>query len=300
MPGKGGYPDTVSITIKPGHMPGLRRKVARKAARARKVKAKRNAKRRSIRTIRRQARLTVLRMVETQDADNRASLFTVGAMGGNNWDLTFQCYCLTPNTNANNGIAINQGASEGARKGNRIRTVRSSIRFAAVPVGYDATTNPTPKPFFLCWAVISAKRGHDFNDIADVIAVKNDLYDTGSGTMGSARTIMDFIRPINTEKYTVHKCGRHKLFWSEYTGTGNASMNGGMGANNDFKYSVMKKLNFTKYVPKVITYVDNSAQPTSKPVWIVFYTVYADGSAHGTLHTPCQISLFQDFKFKDL
>lgn len=272
----------------------------RKGAKVSKLRKQRVARKVVKSTMSRVARMEVLRMKETQDADMRTSIFQVGCLGGNQWLLGFQIYAVTPNTSANNGISIAQGDGEGARTGNLIRLTRSSIRFTAVPTVYDPTTNPNPKPFYLCWMVISAKRGIPFNQASNVNAIYTDLYDNGSSTLPATRNTFDFLRPINKDKYVVHKAGRRKIFWEYYNGTGNATLNGGLGANNDFAAAAMVKLDLTKYCPKQIQYVDNSANPASKPVWIVFYTVWADGSEMNVNHAPCQVNLVQDIQFKDM
>lgn len=246
------------------------------------------------------ARLEVLRMKPSQDADGRTSIFQVGAIGGNQWSLGFQIYAVTPNTSANNGVPIVQGDGEGNRSGNDIRLVKTTMRFTAVPTDYNATTNPTPKPFYLCWMIVSARTGVPFNQASNVNAISADLFDNGNSTLPADRTVFDMMRPINDDKYVVHKAGRRKVFWQYYNGTGNETLNGGLGANNDFAAAVMVKLDLTKYCPKRIRYVDNSANPTSKAVWIVFYTVWADGSAMDVNHAPCQVNLIQDVRFKDL
>lgn len=253
-------------------------------------------------TVARVARMEVLRMKETQDSNNNVYITPVGAIGGTRWATTGTGVILsvTPNSAGNNGIQITQGTGEGNRQGNTIRTVSARIRFTAVPSDYNATTNPTPKPFYLCWMVISAKRGAPFNQQTDVQAISADLYDNGSSAVAASRNTFDFMRPINNDKYTVHKAGRRKIFWDNYNGTGNETLNGGLGANNDFSAAAMVKLDLTKYCPKRIRYVDNATNPTSKPVWICFYTVWADGSAMDVAHEPCTLNILQDFRFKDM
>lgn len=248
------------------------------------------------------ARLTMLRMAETQDADNRNSDVLVGTMNSTQWNLGAQIYSLTPNLNASNGVQINQGSSEGARKGNQIRTVRSTIAFSGVAQGYNATTNPSPRPFYLKWWIVSAKPGVPFQDVSDVIPIRLDFFESGSGTAGTAGTTLDMMRPINNEKYTVHKQGTHKLFFSSYTGSGGTGTGDrGQQANNDFNMGVMKKINVTKYMPKIIRYVDNETviNPTSKAVWWVCATYYADGTNMPAVEAPIRLRVLQDFKFKD-
>lgn len=115
-------------------------------------------KRAPMRTMRRVAETVVNRMSETQDADNRNTEQLIGTMNSTQWNIGAQCFSLTPNIGTNNGIVIGQGSgSEGQRKGNQIRTVKSSISFSGVAQPYQATTNPTPKPFFFKWWIISAR-----------------------------------------------------------------------------------------------------------------------------------------------
>lgn len=270
-------------------------------------KTRQSAKRRPLRkvtpkTVARFARREITRMVETQDADNRSSDVLVGTISSTQWNSGAQCFCLTPNSGANQGVQISQGITEGARKGNQIRTVRASISISGVAQGYNATTNPTPKPFFLKWWIVSARQGVPFQDLVDVIAIQTDFFDSGSGTTSTNATTLDLLRPINNEKYVVHKQGTHKMFFSSYTGSGGTGTGDlGQQANNDFKMSILKKINATKYMPKLIRYVDNVVQaPTSKPVWWVCSCYYADGTVMPSLHAPIRLRVLQDFKFKDM
>lgn len=263
--------------------------------------ARRRARRTSRKAVARTARLTVMRMAETQDADNRNTDVLVGTMNSTQWNIGAQCYSLTPNLNANNGVQINQGSSEGARKGNQIRTVKSTISFAGVAQGYNATTNPSPRPFYLKWWIFSGRMGVDLTDIADAQAIRLDFFESGSGTLGTTGTTLDMMRPINNEKYVVHKQGTHKMFFASYTGSGGTGTGDrGQQANNDFKMGIMKKLNVTKYMPKIIRFPDNeAAPPTSKPVWMAFATYYADGVNMPAVEAPVRLRILQDFKFKD-
>lgn len=239
-------------------------------------------------------------MTETQDADDVARDVTIGSLQSTQWATNNQIWSVTPNSGANGGIAINQGATEGARQGNKIRTARCLIKLAGYMEAYNATSNPTPKPQIVKWFVISGKRGVDLNDIADVQAIKNDLYDTGSGSAAANGNLFDILDPINNDKYTIHRSGQFKVYWSTYDGTGNATMNAGLSSNNDFKLYFQKTLNLTKYCPKIIQYNDNSAVPVSKPVWFCMYTVPADGTTPTAATQPIRVKLIQQFRFKEM
>lgn len=255
----------------------------------------------SMRAMNMAARRQINRMVETQDANDRTTDVLIGSMTSTAWTAGDQIWCLTPNTTSNKGIVIAPGTGEADRKGNKVRTAACRIRITGIMEAYNATSNPTPRPQIVRWFVITAKKGVDFDDVGNVIDIRNDLYEDGNNTQIAGGNIFDTMLAINTDKYNIHAAGQFKIYWAEYTGTGGSGATNGNNTNNDFKYFFQKNFNFTKYCPKVIQYMDNSSgKPTSKAVWFCMYTVPADGGTPGPAVTPIRVKIIQEFKFKDL
>lgn len=248
------------------------------------------------RTAARQAKLWALRLKETQEAQGRQSDILVGAQGGNNWNLGIQIYPLNPSSAANNGIEIAQGVGEQNRQGNQIRLVKSSLKFSAYPENFTATNN-TVKPLYLVLCIFRIKPGRASDDIANAIASSTDFYDNGNSVQGAQRDMFDLLQDINDDKYDVLRTYKWKLGRSDaLTGAGAS----GSFSNNDFKLSIMRKMNLTKYCARNIKYIDVDPKPTCRHTWAAFYCVYADGLVMAQDQQPVRIRLFQDIQFKDI
>lgn len=252
------------------------------------------------RGMQRAARIAIYRASETKERRYANTSVAIGVMGNSSWNAAGAAgiFPLTPNTTSNKGIDILQGTGEGNRVGNSIRVSKAVFRFYLSARGYDASSNPIPRPSVVKYWIVSVKQGIDFNDLADVQNLSLDFFETTNGTTGTFADLRDTMMPINNDKYVVHKTGEIKVGYADFTGTGNQT-NSQFFANNDFKLYSKRSIDVTKYIPKQIRYVDNNSQPTTKPVWIIFSAYPADGSTAGN-ELPVNMNQVYDFKYKDL
>lgn len=223
---------------------------------------------------------------------------TVNMGCANATTFTTQIRCLTPNQAAQNGIEINQGTGEGDRRGNEIKVRRGLFKMLITPLPYNATTNTNPMPFIFKYWVISIRQGFASNTVTNVQGMQNDFFDAGNAAAGMTYTTADFINPINDDKYIVHKSGERKVFWQEYIGTGGPGAVAGNGTSNDFKAFARVTVDYTKYIPRRIRYVDGSVAPSSKCVWLVFACYRFDGTVLPSDQRPLQVVMVNDFKFE--
>lgn len=215
------------------------------------------------------------------------------------WNTGLQMLCLTPNSSLNNGIEILQGTADGERIGNKITPVKGVINLLVTALGYNAETNPAPKPLIFKYWIFSVRRGNDEANMGDVLgSVTSDFFDLSSSSLGLGGDTQDLIYPINKNKYKVYKAGYRKLFYASFPGSG-ATVGTGTWSNNDFKLFHKIKVNYKKYIPKNIVYDDNVARPCSKPVWMMWEVVAADGNILPLANLSAEVTYVNDFKYRN-
>lgn len=201
------------------------------------------------------------------------------------------------------GVALVQGDDQGQRVGNMITTKRNKFNFVAMIKPWDATTNPTPRPMYLTAWVIKIRGGSYATIYTDVEnMIKNYFFQTGNSSQGFSDSVMDDIRPVNTDVFKL----LYKKTWKIGTATTMASGGGGATptsaqgySNNDFPYSVKAFLDLTKFSTKNIRYNDTSGVNANDMAWLFFTPSNADGSFVGT-SIPLEIFYNHQYEYIDL
>lgn len=210
---------------------------------------------------------------------------------------TGNIFQLTPSSATNNMFTITQGTGEGSRTGNQISLRKAVFRFVMYPLGYNLTSNPTPKPLDIGVWIVSGKKGVQCNNIADLTTIlTNNFFANGSSTVGMLGTLYDLVSVVNNDVITVHKFMKFKL------GASNAQLQTGVTgdkSNNDYKYNIIRKVNVTRYLPKKITFDDANNSSTSKQVFMIFAPLNADGTGTVSTTFPCAIFAGLDFQYED-
>lgn len=174
------------------------------------------------------------------------------------------------------GPNLTQGTGPGSRIGNQVTIKKAMLKGVLVPMPYNVTTNPTPKPVQVRMVLI-----YDREDPNDAFLPGNQLMQAGNGAAALEGRITDMLHPYNTDRYRILMQRTFKLGFAEYAGTTGSTSNQGIFqayANNDFKLNHQVKLDFTKYLPKKVKWNDNTSTPTTRGVYALFHLANADGS----------------------
>lgn len=184
-------------------------------------------------------------------------------MGGFAANNALYVYPLTPYTG---GMLIGQGTTQSSRLGNQIKPRSLTWDIIMSPLPYNASTNSSPQPLEIEIYICSLKMAS--GEIATAVEVAN-MFQLNASSTAPTGSLVDFTQKINTDIIKCHKRIRMKLGFASFNGTGNNAAYQSFN-NNDFKLNVIKRINLTKYCPKVITYNDNSSTPTSRCLFALF------------------------------
>jgi len=193
-------------------------------------------------------------------------------------------------------LAVTQGSGPNYRNGNTITTRRLMFRYVMRPLSYDAVINTVPQPYEIQMIFCRVK-----NDPASipVSAEVNQLFQLNNSALGPQGTLEDLCMPFNSDYWQILKVVRHKLGYADNVGTGQQAT-AQYFANNDFKMNVVRSINLTKYMPKVVKYNDTGATPTSKGVFLLINVIPAGQSgAIGANQQPVRIHSYIDYTYED-
>lgn len=189
---------------------------------------------------------------------------------------------------------ILQGLGQGDRIGNTIRPRSVYFNYVLHPIPYAAVGNPSPVPQDVMIFFGKVKNSRAQQPISTDFA---KLWQAGDSSRGPFSTTLDMIQDVNKDWFTVYKIMRHKVGTANTQGTG-GSATAQYYANNDYKFNVVRRLNITKYVPKVIKFNDTTAQNTNDGLWMWAMCVNADGTTNST-YTPLYMDVTLNFSYED-
>jgi len=195
-------------------------------------------------------------------------------------------------------IACSQGTGQGNRIGNRVILKNGTFKGCLVPLPYHATTNPVPRPVIVKMVM--------YYDRSDPLGVPQPFstgtaafFQNGNTNQPFLNDLADTWSDINKDRYRVFATKVFKLGAAAYTGSGNSPDNQGF-INNDFKYNGNFKIDFTKMIPKVVQFNDNSAIPTSRSIYCTFFYCLADGQNAGGAWRMVGLQWTSQVKFTDM
>lgn len=204
---------------------------------------------------------------------------------------------LTPSVQTNYIYTITQGTGAGNRTGNQVKLRNAVLKFVLYPTSYNVTSNPNPKPLNIMMYIVSGKKSIVSNSVADIATICNStIYKLGSTSSAMSGNLYDAVSYINTDVLQIHHQEVFKLAPGEYY-TPNATQ--ANFNNNDYKYNIVKRLNVTKYLPKVFTFDDANNNATSKQVFAIFAPVYADGTGMASTVFCSAIFASVDITYED-
>jgi len=190
---------------------------------------------------------------------------------------------------------INQGVGQGARVGNVIKPVKVHLNYVLRPMSYDVATNPNCVPTDIQLFLGYVKNTPSFIPIPGDFSY---LFQNGSSSSGPVGNLRDQIAVINKDYWVIKKRWNHKIGFSQNNGTG-AVIASQYFNNNDYKMSVTKRLDITKYIPKTIHFNDAVATTNNRNLFFFFQAVGANGGTFPATVLSSHIDYWIDFEYQD-
>lgn len=186
------------------------------------------------------------------------------------------------------GVLVNN------RIGNEIRPRKVMLRYVLRPTPYSATTNPSPAPVHVQMFLGYLKQASGvLPQILDFT-----IFNNGSSSFTPSGTLSDLCAPLNKDQWTIVKTWTHKIGFADNQNSGvNVSWQG--YANNDFKLNVVKKLDITKHIPKVIKFNDAVQSQQGRNLFFFYQAIAANGSPMTSVIRPVAINYWIDFHYED-
>lgn len=211
------------------------------------------------------------------------------------WSISRQLSSTSNAPDANNVMAlspysaqlqIDQGVGQGARVGNRIKIKKSILRIMLTPQQYSASANPAPRPQIVRMVLFYDRLN---TTVTPTPFANADFFDNNNSVGGFAGNTTDLVRMFNTDRYRILKVKTFKLGFANYAGT-SANADAQTFANNDYKLNIVKRYDITKHLVKNVLYIDNNSNPSSRGLWLMFYTMPANTSTFGSTDFPLLLS----------
>jgi len=195
-------------------------------------------------------------------------------------------------------LTITQGTGQGQRIGNRIKIKKLKFKAIIYPVGYNATTNPTPAP-----CQIKLWFFYDKEETQSIPTPQGsaDFLQYGNTSLGFGNRLFDHLAPENTDRYRVLCTRTVKIGYAEYGGTGatgSLPLQGNQ-TNNDFKLNATVSVDLTKYCVKNVVFRDTSATPSTRGIFMMAQPVYANGNAIAAATIPARMNWLQEIDYED-
>lgn len=192
---------------------------------------------------------------------------------------------------------ISQGLSEGNRIGDEITVVKATVRGFVNLLPYNSTTNaqiaPVKVKMWLC------RRKNGTNNLGGVLvppvsATWGNFFQVANVSSGFTGGMLDMLKYPNNEAFTI--------FATKTIELANNAPNLGLGNTAGIyptsgKVSAPFSFSFAKHLGK-LKFNDSVNVPTNKEIFLVFQTVYADGSIP-LVGTFCEVHSVCEMEFED-
>lgn len=221
----------------------------------------------------------------------RTSQKQVGSFGTFIASASLNAHSLGPSSAY---MPIVQGAGQGDRIGNKIRTVKAILRFILTGREYDATFNPAPCPNDVMICIGHLKRSILQPTTTDF----NQLYQDGNTTSPPLGDLSDLCTPFNSDYWVVSKKILCKVGHSIYAGQGN-NVAVQSYSNNDYKWNVIKTVDITKCLAAVYDFNDGANDPQNSQTYIWYEAVRSDNIINGVGANPVRISWTLEYVYTD-
>lgn len=234
----------------------------------------------------------VKKAIHTNVENKTQTVNYAGAFGNALANPSLYSYPMTPYTGY---MTVGQGILQNQRIGNEIKIRKAYLRYVLRPMGYDVGSNPFPAPTQVDMYLGRTRVCPGDQPIA---ADFNALFQNGSSSIAPVGSLNDLISNVNTDYFTIKKRWSHKIGYSSANGTGGIA-NSQYFANNDFKMNIVKKLDITKYYPKILKFNDATNQVQGPGLFLWYQCVNAGGGINASTALPCHITFWLDIQYED-
>lgn len=303
----------------------IKRKYRRRSyGKSKKSAVKRALVKRSRTNISRVAKRVISRLAEKKQASVSwsSALATTHANYYSTSIMRQNIHVLTPTDPASGGlISIQQGTGKNQRVGNRIRTTKAVYHGIACPMPLTAVggTNPTPFIPVEMKCVIFSLKSQQVETQDQVLSLvgtpsaQGSIFNAGGQSYGFPQSynlpsLPQMVAPLNTDLINVHTVRTFKLGGQYNQGT-SGTFGGGSSNPNvaDFNYNIKFRIPLTKYMPKNVTFNDNSLTSTSRQLFALWIVTDANGcnpvdyNAAGVYYRiPVRLHTFLDYEYTDM
>jgi len=188
---------------------------------------------------------------------------------------TYNTFALSPYTTFCNTA---QGAQQNARIGNKITIKKANLNLMFHVLPYDLTNNATPGPMFIQLITFYDKTNPNVLPSTIPQIFQNGSSSTDPNTLGLP---VDMLKQINNDRYKVFTRHTFKLGNATYGGTGTSAIRQSY-ANNDFPFTHIYKLDYTKQLIHTVKYNDATTDPTTRGLFCALLVMSADGTTIST------------------
>jgi len=192
-------------------------------------------------------------------------------------------------------ISIPQGVLQNNRIGNVVKTKKVYLNYALYPLPYDAISNVNTIPFIVQLFLGNVKQ---YRGVLPQATDINLLFQSGSTALAPTSTLIDLCSTINYDNWDIKKMWTHKLGFSSNNGTGVSAAYQGF-TNNDFKLSVVKRMDITRFCPVNMKFNDASSTTTGNNLFFFFQAIPANGSAYIATQLPARIQYNIVIEYED-
>lgn len=211
-------------------------------------------------------------------AEHRTQYYAVSAPVMNPSSVTFNnagggWYPISPFSGF---LSIGQGSTQGTRTGNKIRTMKATLKIVLRPAEFSAELNPNPKPqdikiwFFRC------KNQQNQTTLSNM----THFLQAGAGSLGLSGILTDINATVNSDLFTLLGTKVFKVGSAMYQGNpgpgGNPSWQ--YFGNNDYKWNVIRTFDVTKYLLKEYSFNDTDSTATQPMTVMLVESVNANGT----------------------
>lgn len=262
--------------------------------RARKANKKRVSKRASVATVpfvmrkfKQLERTRETKCLQFYSGSTPISAYNIGASGGAANTLTV--IPLGPNSL---NLPIPQGTGQGQRVGNKIETVKATIRMMFFPALYSAESNPAPTPQVVKIWGLWYKLG-DYSGAPP--ASLEDMFQSGDTSIDPTGVLLDDFLTVNKDAYHVAFTRTFKV--GNQSSTGNTNQSNGVYLNNDFKMNAKCTIDYTKHLIKHQKFNDTDTETSNRQLYLVVESLNPSGGPG--LGFPTIMTYEIDYRWKD-
>lgn len=190
------------------------------------------------------------------------------------------------------GLQVLQGVGNGQRIGNRIKVKKLMFNFVMRHRTYDAGNNPNPVPLMVRMVLF-----YERDAPTDAPNPTTDFFDLNNSTSSIQGDLTDQIATFNTDTYRILAVKSFKLGPAEVV-QGPLATTPPSHPNNDYKLNIVQRWNVTKYIPKLVRFLDTSAAAQSRGLWCCIMFSPSDGApgSSGSIPVGMQYWLQADYE----